>query len=83
MTEPNIAPDAVARIDAAQQKYAAALHRLHELRCSPALGSPTDAPPWLVAARRHVQEAFAEWVMLVEHETGQKLTALAPPVAAE
>jgi len=83
MTEHNIAPDAAKRIDAAQQKYAAALRRLQELRANIAHGMPAEVRTWLDEADRHVKEAFAEWVMLVEHETGRKLKSLPQSVAAE
>jgi len=83
MTDVSITAAGLERIQAAKQKYAAALRRLDDLRTHPALAAPADHQPWLDEANRHMKEAFAEWVMLFEHETGLKLAALFRPVAAE
>jgi hypothetical protein len=83
MTEPRFSQEGLDRIEAAKRKYAEARRRLDDLRCSPALGAPTASQAGLDEANRHVKEAFAEWVMLFEHETGHKLTSLLLPMTAE
>jgi len=83
MTDASITAAALERIEAAKQKYAVALRRLDDLRRNASRAAPAECQSWLDEATRHVKEAFAEWVMLVEHETGHKLTSLSLPTAAD
>lgn len=83
MMEPRFSQDGLERIEAAKRKYVEARRRLDDLRDTPPLAAPAGSHTGLDEANRHVKEAFAEWVMLFEHETGHKLTSLLLPITAE
>jgi len=83
MAEHRVTQDGLERIEAAQRKYAAALRQLYDVRHLSAHAEPADSESWLDEANRLVKEAFAEWVMLFEHETGHKFTSITHPIPAE
>jgi hypothetical protein len=74
MTTLPITPEGAERIEAAHDRYVAALRAFNSLRCAKLKrsGEPDYVERWKDAHRR-VEETFAEWVMLLEHETGRKL----------
>lgn len=67
-------PHGAERIKAAHENYVTALRALNALRCAkPRCGDQPDYAGRVAAARTRLKEAFAEWAMLFEHETGRKL----------
>lgn len=66
-------PQGVARLEAAHAQYVAALRALNGLRCDRSRQCEPDYAARLNEASRHVKEAFIEWLMLYEHETGVRL----------
>lgn len=64
------------RIEAARDRYVTALRESNVLRCAkPRCGDRPDYTKRVADAERRAKEAFAEWIMLFEHETGSKITA--------
>lgn len=77
MTDLCMTADTAERLDAAHEKYVSALRAYNALRCDkPRRGDRSDYAACVGDARRRVKEAFAEWVMLFEHETGRKPAAV-------
>lgn len=68
-----LGPESAKRIEAAHDSYVTALRALNRLRCAkPRCGNQPDYASRVVDADRRAKEAFAEWVMLFEHETGAR-----------
>lgn len=75
MPSTQITKEGAKRIQASHEKYVEALRELNALRSAkPARGNEPDYPVLVAEARRSVDEALAEWIMLFQHETGRHLT---------
>lgn len=74
MPTSTITAEGVSRIESARDQYINALRESNALRCAkPRCSSDPEYATRVADADRRVKEAFAEWVMLFEHETGRKL----------
>jgi hypothetical protein len=73
MINSQITSDGAMRIQAAHEKYVEALRELNSLRCARPSCSGPDHRARVEQARRRVDEARAEWIMIYQHETGRSL----------
>ena len=66
MTSPLMDDIATPSVESAHARYVALLCAFNRLRCRRDAKSSPDYGARLVEARRHAQEAYAEWVMLAQ-----------------
>lgn len=74
MAKPSITSAGAERIKAAHENYVTALREYNSLRCAkPRSGDDPNYTARVADAQTRTKEAYAEWVMLYQQETGRKL----------